>query len=159
MERKIKIKFIIKRAPISLAIRVYKIPPARNRKSTLAKEPLIKFHLAFVTVLPIRINSHRSFFARRLVIHHDKIPRWVDPYIINGTGQRKMRRFVIMLQPFKILSPDIKILVLKWNCVHSIFLHNRMRCAALAVIIKFFFKKFIHGNVERKWVCFWFIDT
>lgn len=158
-ELDVKIEGAIKSVQILPPIRIHKVAGVLHIVSHAAQDPLIDFHLAFVTVFPVVIEADFAVFAGGFVVDDDQLRSfaalkmtrwWRDPQVINGAGDDQVGGMVVIGEAFEIRAPDIEVLMLKRNGIHAMRLHQRVRLALGAIVIKFFLEQGINGRIERK---------
>lgn len=149
-ELDVKIEGAIKSVQILPPIRIHKVAGVLHIVSHAAQDPLIDFHLAFVTVFPVVIEADFAIFAGGFVVDDDQLARRIHPQVINGAGDDQVGGMVVKGEAFEIRAPDIEIVVLERDGIHAMRLHQRVRLALGAIVIKFLLEQGINGRIERK---------
>ena len=71
--------------------------------------------MPLVAVFLFILETNLAILAGGLVIDNDQLTGGIDPQIVDGSGDGKVCRLVVILHSLEILAPDIKVLILEWN--------------------------------------------
>lgn len=147
-----KFELVIKAVHVHPRIGVNKVASVAHGKAIRSQQPLVCFHLTFVTYLPVTIYVHLFVFARRLVIDDDEFACLIDPDIIDGAKDMEISWLMQRVDTREIVPPLIHLLVLER--LHREFMldHDGVLRASRSVHIELFLEELIDGlvDVERR---------
>ena len=146
--RNIEIHAALKTRSTPPPVAIDKVARIGNGESVPPQEPLVDLHLPLVTVLPPRVNRDRLVFTRRLIVHHQVLPVWRHPQVVNGSRDYQVGLLVMDLHPREIGPPAIQLLMRAGDRVNLRITHQRMRLPRLAIFIKLFFQQVIDGRID-----------
>src|SRR3989338_2255293 len=128
-ECELEIEDAVESLLVSPRIGVHKISRIDNLEPVLTEEPLIYFHLPFVAVVPFLVQLlYLLVFARRFVIHDNKLALGIDPYIIDAARDQKTGRLVPVLDaPPQGVAPLVHACIGERHRIELVGFPERMR--------------------------------
>lgn len=151
-EFRYEFELVVKAVHVHPCIGIDEVARVIHSEAVRSEQPLVCFHLTFVTYLPVTIYVHLFVFARRLVIDDDEFACLIDPDIIDGAKDMEISWLMQRVDAREIVPPLIHLLV--FERLHREFMlnHDGVLRASRSVHIEFFLEELIDGlvDVERR---------
>lgn len=146
----VELQLFVEERLARVPIAIDKISSWRDIESVLLEKPLIYFHLPLVSPLPFSIQIDLAGLRSRLVVNDNDFPFWINPDIINCSGNQQIGSPVQIFYSFKGVPPGINIFVLVRHRINSEFFNQRMRSLFFPVQVEFLLQQRIDGAVQRE---------